>query len=152
MKWFPNIRFRRELMITAVSAVMIVVFAQEPMQDLRIPLEHYDSGSLKTELFASRAEVPTNGNIVASGIVLKTFSEAGDLEMQIDADDCVYDQSAQVASSSNHVSLKRGEITVSGDGFKWVGAEETLTVLRNARLAFPSAIVGKERGEVSVQN
>ena len=143
MTWFLNIRRRCLLIITAMSAVMIAVLAQEPMEDLRVPLEHYASGALKTELFAARAEVPPDGNIVASGVILKTFTEAGELEMQIDAADCVYDQSAQVASSSNRVSLKRGNITLSGDGFTWVGAEDTLTILKDARLAFPSAVFGK---------
>jgi lipopolysaccharide export system protein LptC len=144
MMWFP--RFRRGLIywIPAMVCLVAVGVAQEPMEDLRIPLEHYPTGELKTELFADRAEVPPDGSIVAFGLILKSFTVDGELVMEIQAEDCVCDRVAQVASSSNHVSLTRGDINVSGDGFTWSGADEKLKILNNARVVFPTAMMQKE--------
>ncbi len=144
MMWFPEIRRGVLCAMAVIGCVVAVGVAQEPMEDLRIPLEHYPTGEVKTELFAARAEVPPDGSIVAYGLVLKSFTEAGELEMEIRADDCVCDRAEQVASSSNHVSLTRGDINVSGDGFTWHGDEEQLKILKNARVVFPAAIVKQE--------
>ena len=141
---FPKGRHRFLCAVTGLGCVVADGIAQEPMEDLRIPLEHYPSGELKTELFASRAEIPPDGSIVAFGLVLKSFAETGELEMEIKADDCICDRVGQVASSSNHVSLTRGEIQVSGDGFSWQGGEEKLKILSNARVEFPTAMMQRE--------
>jgi len=133
------------LIATALLVAIMTGVAQEPMENLRIPVEHYPSGKLKTELYAARAEVPPDGTIIAYGLVLKSFSEDGSLEIEITAEDCICDRIQQVASSSNHVSLTHGELTVNGDGFRWEGASEKFTVLRNARVVFPSAIVKEKR-------
>ena len=144
MMLFPEFRRSVAYLVLGTMALVVVGIAQEPMEDLRIPLEHYPTGELKTELFAERAEVPPDGSIVAFGLVLKSFTLAGDVEMEIQAEDCVCDRIAQVASSSNHVSLVRGDLRVSGDGFTWKGSEEKLKILRNARVVFPSAMVKEE--------
>jgi len=141
---FPELRRSVLYLVLGTMALVVVGIAQEPMEDLRIPLEHYPTGELKTELFAQRAEVPPDGSIVAFGLVLKSFTLTGDVEMEIQAEDCVCDRIAQVASSSNHVSLVRGDLQVSGDGFTWNGNEEKLKILRNARVVFPTAMVQKE--------
>jgi len=144
MMLFPELRRSVLYLVLGTMALVVVGIAQEPMEDLRIPLEHYPTGELKTELFAQRAEVPPDGSIVAFGLVLKSFTLTGDVEMEIQAEDCVCDRIAQVASSSNHVSLVRGDLQVSGDGFTWNGNEEKLKILRNARVVFPTAMVQKE--------
>lgn len=144
MMLFPELR-RSILYLAAGMATLVAVsVAQEPMEDLRIPLEHYPTGELKTELFAERAKVPPDGSIMAFGLILRSFMPTGEVEMEIQAEDCVCDRVAQVASSSNHVSLVRGGIRIDGDGFTWSGGEEKLKILKNARVVFPTAMVQKE--------
>jgi hypothetical protein len=130
---------------------VLAVVAQEPMENLRIPLSHYPGGELKTELMAERAEVPPDGRIAAYGLILRAFLEDGSLEMEIKAEDCVCDRLGQVASSTNAVSLVRGPVTVTGEGFSWSGGDEKITITRNARVEFPSAIVQEERVQDRVQ-
>ncbi|MBT3191098.1 MAG: hypothetical protein HN341_00940 [Verrucomicrobia bacterium] len=145
MTWFHNIRKRVLFVMGLVLAMRVVCAAEEPMVDLRIPLEHYPAGALKTELFAARAEVPPDGSIRGSGIVVQCFTEAGVMEMEVKAEDCVFDRIGHVASSSNHVFLKRGEITINGDGFEWIGVDERVKILGDVRVSFPSAIVREKR-------
>ncbi len=151
MMWCPR---RRTLVCSLIIAcgVLAAGIAQVPMEDLRIPLEHYSSGALKAELIAKKAEVPPDGRIVAYGLTMRSLYEDGSLEMEIQAEDCECDRVEQVAQSTNHVTLIRGDIRLDGDGFVWQGNEEKITILRNARVSFPSSIVKSERIEDRVKN
>jgi lipopolysaccharide export system protein LptC len=145
MKWFPDRQRAMVLVLIVGLGALAVSMAQEPMVDLRIPLEHYLDGVLKTELSAARAEVGRDGRIRGYGIVVKCFAEDGSLEMEIQAEDCVLDRVKERAASTKHASLTRGGINVSGDGFRWNGTDEKLRILKNARVVIPSAMVREKR-------
>ena len=132
----------------AVCGLMLVGAAvgkaQEPIENLRVRLECYPSGEVKTELFAKQAIVATNGTITATGVVLKQFTVDGKLDVKVEADDCVIDQEAQKASSSHHVVLHHGGIVVSGGGFDWNGDDGKIIITKNARVELPMAVIKKE--------
>jgi hypothetical protein len=152
MMWFPN--RRRSIVAGVVGGISIVAvgLAVEPMVNLRIPLAYYPSGVLKGELFAARAHMPPDGRIRAYGLVVKGYSEKGDPEIVLKAEDCVLDRVGQVATSTNHVSLKRGDVHVSGDGFSWNGTDERLKILKHSRVVFPTAIMKEKRVRKRVQS
>jgi hypothetical protein len=152
MMWFPNHSRSMVAGVVGVISAVAVGIAVEPMVDLRIPLEFYPSGELKAELFAARAHMPPDGRIRAYGLVVKGYSEKGDPEIVLKAEDCVLDRVGQVATSTNHVSLKRGDVNVSGDGFSWNGTDERLKILKHARVVFPTAIVKEKRVRKRVQS
>lgn len=128
----------------AMGVAVIVCFAEEPIEDLRVRLEFYPTGEVKTDLFAKRAVVPEDGSIIAYGVVLREFDVAGNVKIQINADDTVFSQDHQSASSSNHVSLIRGDIKVSGMGYDWNGTDKKLKILKRAKVVFPAAIIKEE--------
>lgn len=139
MKLLRNRKFI--LVSIAVMGMITVVIAEEPIKNLRVKLEYYPTGELKTELSAKEAKVSPDGKIIAQGIVLKGFTIDGKVEMEIQAEDCVCDQDKGVASSSNKVSLIHGDITVDGKGFEWNGADKKLKIMKNAKVVFPAAII-----------
>ncbi len=143
MKWFRNIRIF--WVVIAAVGVIAVVVAEEPIKNLRVNLDYYPTGELKTELFAKWADVPPDGKIIAQGLVLNGFTLDGKVEMEIIAEDCVYDQDKGVASSTNAVALTRGDITVNGKGFEWSGGDKKLKILKKAKVVFPAAII-KNKG------
>ncbi len=145
MMWFPDNCRGILLGITGAVGIVVASIALEPMVNLRIPLEHFPSGVLKTELFAARADMPPDGKIRAYDLVVKRFSEAGVLELEIQAESCVFDRVGQVASSTNAVMLKQGDICVSGVGFSWNGTDETLQISKQSRVVFPTAVVKEKR-------
>jgi len=135
----------RPLWLAAAMGIMIAIcFADEPIENLRVRLEYYPTGEVKTDLFAKRAIVPEDGSIVAYGVVLKEFDIEGNVKIQINADDTVFSQDHQSASSTNHVSLKRGDIKVSGTGYDWNGTDKKLKILKRAKVVFPAAIIKEE--------
>jgi len=133
------------LVAFAVVGLIAICIADQPIENLRVNLEYYSTGEIKTELFAKRANVPPNGSIVASDLVLTGFKIDGNVELEILAADCVFDQDKGVASSTNAVSLTQGDIKVSGKGFSWKNADKKLEILKNAKVVFPTAII-KDKG------
>jgi lipopolysaccharide assembly outer membrane protein LptD (OstA) len=121
-----------------------VCLAEEPIENLRVNLEYYPTGELKQELFAKRAEVPPDGNIIAKGLVLKEYATNGTVKIQINTEDCTFNQSKQTATSTNKVVLTRGGMKVSGKGFDWKGDKKELKILKNARVELPAAIIKEE--------
>lgn len=115
--------------------------AQDPIQELRLPIDFYADGRLKTELFAQQADVREDGAILATGLVLKVFLNDGTLDMIIEAEDAVLDRERQVASSASTVSIRRAGIQVTGEGFDWNGAEQTLRIRDQARVTLPTAMI-----------
>jgi hypothetical protein len=126
-----------------VVSVMVCI-AGEKIENLKVRLECYPSGEVKTELFAKLADVAEDGSITAYGVTLKRYRLDGVLDVRVDAKDCHINQDNQTASSTNHVVLHRGPLVVSGDGFNWDGDKNRLKITKNARVEFPTAIIKEE--------
>ncbi len=127
------------------AAAIMALLAQEPIEGLRLPLEYYADGTLKTELFARQATVQPNLTIAASGIVFRVFATNGTVETTITAEDAEFSRERQSGRSEKAVSMRQGDMLVTGEGFEWKGADGTLRILRKARVAFPSEMIGTER-------
>lgn len=126
--------------------VILAVLAQDPIEDLRVPLEYYPDGTLKTEVFARQAIVKPDMTIAASGIVFRVFATNGAEDVTIRADDAECSRERQAGWSEKPVSVTQGDVELTGDGFAWNGREGTLRILRNARVSFPSEMIKMERG------
>lgn len=129
----------------AYAAAILVVLAQEPIEGLRLPLEFYPDGTLKTELFARRATVRPDMTIAASGIVFRVFATNGTVDLTITAEDAECSRETQTGWSEKAVSIRQGDMLLTGEGFKWNGADGTLRILRKARVSFPSEMIRTER-------
>jgi hypothetical protein len=145
MKLSDKIKPSWMVLVAGVTIVTAVCIAEDPIENLRVVLECYPTGEAKTELFAKLAEVPPNGDIIASGLVLKEFLIDGSVHVEIHAEDCTFNQETQVASSTNKVSLQSGDVVVTGKGFDWNGTDKKLKILKKAKVVFPTAIV-KDKG------
>ncbi len=127
------------------AVALVAVLAQEPIEELRLPLEYLPDGTLRTELFARRATVQPDMSIVASGIVFRVFATNGTVETTITAEDAEFSRERLTGKSEKAVSMQQGDLLVTGEGFRWNGANGTLLIRRRARIAFPSEIIRKER-------
>lgn len=120
------------------------VFAQEPLEGLRVPVDFYPNGQVKTELQADRAEILPDGRIRAEGIEFRTFETNGTLDVTIRAADAIADRGEKEANSERPVSLMREALLLTGEGFVWNGKGETIRILRRVRLSFPSEMIREE--------
>ena len=136
---------RIEVVICGLMLAGVTVCkAQAPIENLRVRLECYPSGKVKTEVFAKQAVVATDGTITATGVVFKQFTVEGKLDIKVEADNCVINQEAQTASSTHHVVLHRGGIVVSGGGFNWNGNDGKIVITKEAKVELPMAVIKTE--------
>lgn len=127
------------------AAAILAVLAQQPIEDLRVPLEYYPDGTLKTELFAKRAMVQPDASIAASGVVFRVFATNGTVDITITAEDAECSRERQSGRSEKAVSMRQGDMLLTGEGFRWNGADGTLRIQRQARISFPSEMIKMER-------
>jgi LPS export ABC transporter protein LptC len=126
-------------------ATVMAVLAQEPIEDLRLPLGWYPDGTLKTELFAKQATVRPDATIAVRGMVFRVFSTNGTVETTITAEDAQFNREKQVGRSEKAVSMQQGGLQVTGEGFRWNGVDGTLQILRQARVSLPAEMIKTER-------
>lgn len=134
---------RRTLLLTACLAATLPAAragraqdAAVPIQNLRMPVEHYEDGTVKTQLKAGLALVPQSGTIVASNVVLELYHEDASLDAVINADDCSYNREESQAESDSNIRIERDGIVITGKGFEWQGNKERVKILSMARVVF----------------
>jgi LPS export ABC transporter protein LptC len=128
------------LLIVCCAAFLCVTlwcFADDiikPIQNLRIPLEFYQSGKVKTELTAGLAKIPPKGDIEATDVKLEFLDPQGNVEGRMVADDCHYDKTNGVAKSESNVKMEKQGTVITGKGFVWNSKDEKITILSNVKV------------------
>ncbi len=135
--------------VCLISSVVLLSLGatMQPLQGLRVPLDFYPDGTLKHELLAQEARARDDGTIEAQKVEFRFFSEEGQEEAIIRAADATVDRVGLRGNSEKPVSLSRDQMLLTGEGFEWDGTGETIRILRNVRLAFPSQMFREQTGE-----
>lgn len=105
-----------------------------PIEGLKLPLEYYDNGKIKTELKAEYAKVPQQGDIEASNVRVAFYDENGKVDALILADECRYSRDKAVVSSESKVSFTREGIVITGTGLEWTANEQFVRILDDVRV------------------
>ena len=114
-----------------------------PIEDLRLPLEYYEDGKIKTQLIAGLAKVPPRGDIEASDVRVEFYRENGESEARMFAEECRYMRTAAMATSESNVRLEREGIVITGTGLEWRAKEQMVKILDNAKVVLKRSIKGK---------
>ena len=126
---FMSVLIMMPLMVEAEEEEMAM-----PVKNLRLPMEHYDSGAVKTELKAGFALVPPNGMIVASNVMMRMFFEDGSTNVLMTAESCNYDRKKQSANSEGEIKIIRDNVVITGKGFEWYSERERVKILSDAKI------------------
>lgn len=105
-----------------------------PMEDLRIPLQHYEDGTIKTQLSAGTARLPVEGDVEASQVRLESYGPDGKLESVVLADRCEYNRRTGLVRSKSSVAMEGDGVTITGTGFEWQSAKQTLKIHHDVRI------------------
>lgn len=129
------------LIMLAVATIMPIlasmIAAEEmamPVKKLRLPMEYYESGAVKTQLKAGFALVPPKGIIVASNVVMHMFFEDGSTNVMMTADNCKYNREKQSATSDGKIKIVRDNIVITGKGFEWYSERERVKIISDAKI------------------
>jgi hypothetical protein len=124
--------------------------AAMPIRNLRLPLEHYEDGTVKTQLRAGVALVPPQGIVTASNVVVELFLPDGSVDVRLDAEDCRFDREQGRVDSENRVKVTRAGVELSGKGFIWQREKQRVKILSRARVAFQRDLK-KTRGSLTAR-
>ena len=98
---------------------------------------------MKSLLQGAEAEPETGGLILITDVKLKTFGEAGEPQMLVEAPHCVFDSVQRAVSSSGPFSVQSvdGKFHLEGEGFLWQETNSSLIISNRVRTTirnFPS--------------
>ena len=119
-----------------------------PIQNLRIPLEVWEDGKVKTQVVAASAQMPEEGgDVVASQIRIEMYRQNGDLENLVMAENCRYNREKGVATSDANVHVERDGALMTGQGFEWNGSNEVVRIKSNVKVVLQRSL----RWDMAVQ-
>lgn len=138
MKRYLEILIAAVAVLMASTAVQVATGEQEApkIENLRLPLEFYDDGTVKRQLQAGIAKVPAKGPIDAKKVKVECFEPSGALQLIMIAEKCRYDREAGTATSSDNVKVTARGIMISGKGFTWESKGQTVELHENCRVVF----------------
>jgi hypothetical protein len=102
-----------------------------PVEDLTLPVEHYDNGRIRAVLHAHKAFMANAGLIWAWKVTVNMFDLAGAPDGRVDADSCLYDRNARRGYCPAAVELVRTNATIDGIGMYWTMSTQHMQILSN---------------------
>lgn len=118
--------------------------SESPIQELRLPLEFYDNGALKSQLTAAFANVPETGAIDASDVRFEMFEPDGVTNLVVTAEECRFDRDAGLATSQTRVTLRKRDVAISGVGLEWELTNEVIRLRDDVKVVMQRTL--KARG------
>lgn len=100
-----------------------------PSEGITIPLETHPDGSVRTSIFAQRAQLFQDVPLVwAENLVLTRLDEAGVEKLRIEAGRCVIDRVARTGWVDGHAKVTQGKTAFEGDGVYFSATNGFVTV------------------------
>lgn len=108
---------------------------EQPADDVTVPVETFPDGSVKTLIFAKRAQYFLDTGLVwASGVVVKKFKSDGSLDGRIDADSCVIDRFSKSGWAEGPATVVHGNTTFKGEGVYFSSPESYVKVFHRSEI------------------
>lgn len=148
---------RREALAIVFAASWLFaaspVFAADPVgglnlgsgakiQNFRVP-NYDDLGLLTSQIFGQEANVLPNGNIEIDGLRIEFYvpGEGDDrpVEMTVTSPTCLFNRSRGTIVSDDDIQIRRNEFVVTGTGFSFNNAEQSLHINSNSKVVLRGA-------------
>ena len=108
---------------------------ETPAENVTIPIETFEDGSVKSVAYAKRAMYFLDSGLVwAEGIDVKKLKRDGSLDTHVEAERCVIDRLSKSGWAEGPAKVTHGKTTVSGEGVYFSSAEGYVRVLRRAKV------------------
>jgi len=130
----PPVRPQSTNSLSSSNVLTAAEPAPLPITELRLRLESYENGDVKTELSAEFAEVPDEGAIEAQQVRAQMYDTNGHVTAALEAEACIYDREQKRAFSDSRVKLEQDQVTITGRGFEWRMEDQTVRILHDVRV------------------
>jgi hypothetical protein len=135
MRWYVNIAMMALLLVADGARAQDEETPRVyPIRDLRLPLEQYEDGAVKTQLRAGGAEVPPRGHVHGRDVLLEMFDPGGGTNVAVWAETCRYSRRYQTAGSDGPVRVEARGLKVTGRGFVWESGQERVIIKQDVRV------------------
>jgi lipopolysaccharide export system protein LptA len=163
----PTARSRRllgppALLVLLLAVVSLVCPAQVSftgkLKNFKFP-DYYPPTSpaqtnqaLKTLLSGAEAQQLPGGQVRINGLLIESFREDGQRELEVHATDCVFDIAAREAWGPGHlqVTSATGLYAVEGDGFFWRQSDGFLVISNRATSMLQRGLLATRSPELNV--
>lgn len=110
-----------------------VAHLQAPAEDVTVPVETFDDGSVKVMVFAKKAQYFLEKGLVwAEGVEIKKFKPDGTLDGRISAKNCVVDRFTKSGWAEGTATVVHGKTTFRGRGVYFSSPESYVKVFEEA--------------------
>ena len=134
-------------LILLASVAMAAHAVDLPVENLRLPLEYWPDGRIKTQVTAASARMSGGeGPIDAKDVVVETYETNGVVQSRMTTGECRIDRTAGVGTSDADVKLAAQGATITGTGFEWNAKTRTVNILRNVRVVLQKNMKLPARG------
>lgn len=102
---------------------------KDPAENVTIPVETYDDGSVKVLVHAGRAQYfLAEGLVWAEDVEVKKLSKEGAVETLLEAKNCIVDSKAKSGWAEGTAKLTQGKTTFSGKGVYFSASDSYVKV------------------------
>lgn len=106
-----------------------------PAENVLVPLEHFEDGRVKSQLWAAKAQFFLDtGFVWASGIRVEQFKADGTPDGTLEAESCVVDRKTQSGWVEGRATAKMNGSTVSGVGIYFSFREQFIKIMSQAEI------------------
>ena len=121
--------FAREAERLRAAYTNCVANLQVPAEDVTVPVETFDDGSVKVMIFAKKAQYFLDKGLVwAEDVTVRRFKPDGTLEARIEAKSCVVDRFSKSGWAEGPATLVHGKTTFRGKGVYFSSPEAYVKV------------------------
>jgi len=106
---------------------------QQPADDVTIPVDQYEDGSVKSIIYAKRAQFFLDTGLVwGEGVVVRKYDRDGALDSRIDASSCVVDRYSKSGWAEGDAKVVHGKTTFTGRGVYFSSPESYVKVFEGS--------------------
>ena len=110
-----------------------VAHLQTPAEDVTVPVETFEDGSVKVVVAAKKAQYFLQSGLVwAEDVVVRKFKKDGSLDARIDAKNCVVDRLAKSGWAEGPATVTHGKTTFRGKGVFFSSPESYVKVFERS--------------------
>ena len=125
--------FAREAERLRAAYTNCVAHLETPAEDVTVPVETFDDGSVKVMIFAKKAQYFLDKGLVwAEDVTVRRFKEDGRLEALIEAKNCVVDRFSKSGWAEGSAKVSHGKTTFRGRGVYFSSPEAYVKVFERA--------------------
>lgn len=106
-----------------------------PAENVSIPVEMFEDGSIKTVVTAKKAQYFLNeGFVWAEGVQARKFKPDGSVDAQLDADNCIIDRNTKSGWCEGKATISHGSTVFSGVGVYFSSPEAYVKVTKSSEV------------------